>query len=252
VTKPFGGFQLDDDDPVRIPGAFFHDVLPQLTDVAEIQVTLCVLRLVDRLGGLDRAVQEAAIRRDRDLRSALRVEGTPNEPDRRISAGLDLATGRGTLLKVVADHRGEQSFWYYVNTLANQAQVAAMSRGSTSPPPDLWRDGEAPAVQAERPTIFRLYEQNIGMLTPLIAERLVDALETYPATWIEEAIGEAVNYNRRNWRYVSRILENWAVAGRGDRGPEGGRNETHRRGDPGHIDPDQYKQGRHLDRTGRG
>jgi DNA replication protein len=249
VTKPFGGFQLTDEPGISIPIGVFRDVLSQLSDLAEIQATLCVFKLVDQAGGLSHPLPETAIVRDHVLRAALRVDGSPNEPDRRIAIGLDLAVGRGTLLKVVAEHRGERAIWYYVNTVANQVQVAAMSRGSVVPPPDLWQDGEAPAVQAERPTVFRLYEQNIGILTPLIAERLVDALETYPPEWIENAIGEAVNYNRRSWRYINRILENWAVAGRGDPAPEGGRNETHRRGDTRDLDPDQYKHGRYLDRS---
>ena len=46
--------------------------------------------------------------------------------------------------------------------------------------------------------LFRLYEQNIGLLTPIIAEQLVRALERYPREWIEDAIGESVAYNRRN------------------------------------------------------
>ena len=249
MTKPFGGFQLTDEPGVSIPIGFFRDVLGQLSVITEIHVTLCVFKLVDQAGGLAHPLPEQAIVRDRVLRDALRIEGSPNEPDRRIAIGLDLAVGRGTLLKVVAEHHEGRAIWYYVNTIANQAQVAAMSRGSASPPPDLWQDGEAPVVQAERPTVFRLYEQNIGILTPLIAERLVDALETYPPEWIEEAIGEAVSYNRRSWRYINRILENWAVVGRGDRAPEGGRNETHRRGDSRDLDPNQYKHGRYLDRS---
>jgi DnaD/phage-associated family protein len=103
-------------------------------------------------------------------------------------------------------------------------------------------------VQPERPTVFRLYEQNIGLLTPLIAERLVDALETYPPEWIEDAIAEAVSYNRRSWRYINRILENWLVTGRGD-AAQGGHHEAHRRSSTGDLDPDQYKHGRHLDRA---
>jgi DNA replication protein len=250
VTKPFGGFQLTDEPGISIPAGFFQDVLGQLSDIAEIQVTLCVFKLVDQHGGLELPISEHAILRDRVLRGALRVEGSPNEPDRRITIGLDLAVGRGTLLKVVAEHREERSIWYYVNTVTNQARVAAMSRGSATPPRDLWQDGEPPAVKPERPTVFRLYEQNIGILTPLIAERMVDALETYPPEWIEEAIGEAVNYNRRNWRYISRILENWAVAGRGTSQGESSNDEAHRRGHSRTVDPNQYKHGRYLDRSG--
>lgn len=231
-----------------VPHGFFTDVLPQLSDIAEIQVTLAIFRMTHEAGGFERPLSESTIVRDARLRKALRVEGSPNEPDRRIGIGLDLAVGRGTLLRVAADFRGERNVWYYVNTVANQAQVAAMGRGSASPPPDLWRDGEAPVVQAERPTVFRLYEQNIGLLTPLIAERLVDALETYPPEWIEDAITEAVSYNRRSWRYINRILENWMVTGRSD-AAEGGHHEAHRRSTPRDLDPDQYKHGRYLDRA---
>ncbi len=44
----------------------------------------------------------------------------------------------------------------------------------------------------------------------------MDALERYPSEWIEDAIGESVAYNRRSWKYIQRILEQWAVQGRGD------------------------------------
>ena len=251
MTKPFGGFQLEADPAVAIPRAFLTDVLPQLSDVSEIQVTLCLFRLVSDLGNTENPVPEHLLVRDPALRKALRVEGSPNEPDRRIGTGLDLAVGRGTFLKVVTTHRSQSRIWYYVNTVANQVAVAAMNRGAMAPPRDLWHDGNVPQVQAERPTVFRLYEQNIGLLTPLIAERLVDALETYPAEWIADAIAEAVSYNRRSWRYVNRILDNWATTGRGDASAGDGRHETHRRGDTRDLDPDQYKHGRYLDRARR-
>ena len=68
-----------------------------------------------------------------------------------------------------------------------------------------------------RPNIFRLYEANIGPLTPMMAEILkADALE-YPAKWIEDAMGEAVELNIRNWRYVRAILKTWKEQGRGEK-----------------------------------
>lgn len=251
MTKGFGGFKLTDDSGISVPRGFFEDVLPQITDPAELQVMLAVFRLVNDAGGLDRPIPERALLRDRFLRTALRVDGNPNEPDRRIMLGIDLSVGRSTLLKIVTGTDPDQRVWYYVNTAENQSGVAAMSRGAVAPPPDLWHDGNIPAVQAERPTVFRLYEQNIGLLTPLIADRLVDALETYPPDWIEDAISEAVSYNRRSWRYVNRILENWAVTGRGDATPEASTDATHRRSSSKNLDPDQYKDGRYLDRTRR-
>jgi DnaD/phage-associated family protein len=48
----------------------------------------------------------------------------------------------------------------------------------------------------------------------MIADQISQAIEEFPADWIEDAIGEAVNYNRRSWRYVLRILETWKAMGR--------------------------------------
>jgi DNA replication protein len=214
VTQRFGGFLVQTDPAVGIPRAFFVDVLPQLTELAEVQATLAVFRLAAEAGGIESPVSEDALHADRALRSALRVAGSPREPDTRIATGLDLATGRGTLLRFVAERESVRDVWYYVNTPVNQALVAAMARGAVAPPQALWREGRAPAVIPERPNVFRLYEQNVGPLTPLIADHLVRALETWPVDWIEDAIAESVAYNKRSWRYIQRILEGWASQGR--------------------------------------
>jgi DNA replication protein len=251
MTKRFGGFLVATEPAVAVPRTFFTDVLPQLTDLAEIQATLAVFRLAADGGGIEAPVSRDALIRDRALRTALRVAGSPREPDRRIVAGLDLAVGRGTLLCFTAEGGSERRVWYYVNTPVNQALIAAMSRGAVAPPVAVWHDDEIPTVVPERPNVFRLYEQNIGLLTPLIADHLVDALETYPVAWIEEAIAEAVAYNRRSWRYVQRILEKWATDGRGPAGNGERDHEAHRRGEAGHLDPDRYKHGRYLDQVRR-
>ena len=69
-------------------------------------------------------------------------------------------------------------------------------------------------VQIERPNIFVLYEQNIGLLTPMIASQLEDAADHYPADWIEAAFNEAVQRNKRNWKYINAILRRWETEGR--------------------------------------
>jgi len=69
-------------------------------------------------------------------------------------------------------------------------------------------------VQVERPNIFVLYEQNIGLLSPLIADQLKDAADQYPAEWIEAAFREAVQHNTRKWSYISAILRRWETEGR--------------------------------------
>jgi DnaD/phage-associated family protein len=91
-----------------------------------------------------------------------------------------------------------------------------METGELAPPRALWPDESPPQILIDRPNAFRLYEQNIGPLTPLIADQISRAIEDYPDDWIEDALTEAVSYNRRSWRYVSRILENWQASGRSE------------------------------------
>ncbi len=69
-------------------------------------------------------------------------------------------------------------------------------------------------VEVERPNIFVLYEQNIGLLSPLIAEDLKEAADQYPAEWIEAAFREAVQHNKRKWSYIRAILRRWETEGR--------------------------------------
>jgi DnaD/phage-associated family protein len=59
----------------------------------------------------------------------------------------------------------------------------------------------------------RLYEQNIGTLTPIIAEELKELRRTYPVHWFEEAVKKAASYNKRNLKYIEAILERWKVEG---------------------------------------
>ena len=62
--------------------------------------------------------------------------------------------------------------------------------------------------------IYTLYEDNIGHMTPLLAEELKLAEKNYPKIWIEEAFIEAVKNNIRNWKYISSILNRWQIEGR--------------------------------------
>ena len=71
-----------------------------------------------------------------------------------------------------------------------------------------------PLPDPSKPNIFTLYEQNIGPLTPMVAEILKADAETYPESWLRDAIQEAVSRNIRNWKYVQAILKSWQEKGR--------------------------------------
>jgi DnaD/phage-associated family protein len=80
--------------------------------------------------------------------------------------------------------------------------------------------------------VFNAYEENIGMITPMVSENIKDALNLFPASWIIDAIKEAVKANVRKWKYIDGILKNWATNGR-DVGPRRTRKDK--------DDPDYYK-----------
>ena len=71
-----------------------------------------------------------------------------------------------------------------------------------------------PLPDPSKPNIFTLYEQNIGPLTPMVAEILKADAKTYPESWLRDAIQEAVSRNIRNWKYVQAILKSWQEKGR--------------------------------------
>lgn len=62
--------------------------------------------------------------------------------------------------------------------------------------------------------IFTLYQNNIAMLTPLMADTLQEAEKEYPVDWIFDAIKLAVTNNKRNWKYCEAILKRWKNDGK--------------------------------------
>lgn len=62
-------------------------------------------------------------------------------------------------------------------------------------------------IKAEFGEICKAYEQEFGALTPMIADMIKDACDTYPIDWIPEAMQIAVGKNIRSWSYVEGILK---------------------------------------------
>ena len=62
--------------------------------------------------------------------------------------------------------------------------------------------------------VFAVFEQEgFGTLTTLLVDDINDAIETYSARWVIEAMREAARSNIRNWRYVLGILKRWKAEG---------------------------------------
>ena len=215
--KGFAGFPAGKQPYTPIPNSFFSEVLPAIDHLGELKVTLHVFWLLAQRKGEQRCVSGEELAADRRLLGGLVVPGL--SPEEALRDALDRAAARGTLLRVTAGQEADRRDWYFVNSEKGRRAVDDLLAGKWAPA----EAGQPLQLQAQRPNIFVLYEQNIGPLTPLLAEELMVAEDTYPASWIEDAFREAVELNKRSWRYVQRILERWATEGKPD--------ETSRRGD---------------------
>jgi DnaD/phage-associated family protein len=205
--KTFSGFTSGKVRSASIPEPAFTELIPLIDDLAELKLTLHVLWRLGQQRGKTRYLRRADLTSDRVL-----LAGLGDVPTEALSAALERAVERGTLLRAESTIEETSEEIYFANTPRGRAAVEAIARGESA-------DGRHPADELEpaaRPNIFTLYEQNIGLLTPLIADELREAEQTYPAEWIEDAFREAVTLNKRSWKYAHAILERWHTEGRGD------------------------------------
>lgn len=77
-------------------------------------------------------------------------------------------------------------------------------------------DDPKPDLSAET---FRMYEAEIGLLTPLIRDALNTWMDEVPHQWLIDAMRRAVVSNKRSWAYVEAILKAWKAKGAQDTRP---------------------------------
>jgi len=165
---------------ISLPDSFFTQAVPRIQDLAELKVVLYVAYLILRRPDHSHFVTFKELQAESCRLSAKLSEET-------LRQALDSAVEHGTLLHSTSNINGMLGDVYSLTV--DSYQPSAIN-------------------------IFDLYEQNIGMITPMIAEELKDAEKLYPSQWIEEAFKEAVTLNKHSWKYIARILERWASEGK--------------------------------------
>jgi len=216
-----------------LPNAFFSDVLPRITDISELKVSLYMMAMLYRKKDYPRFVTFSELLKNTGLVNGLKGLGESTEATLRDA--LKMSTDRGTLLHLSADNGEGTEDIYFLNNDAGRQAVAKIGSGELKLTGLKVKLPEF-AGPEEASDIFVLYEQNIGMLTPMIAEELKEIEKLYPGNWIAAAFKEAVLYNKRNIRYISKILENWVAEGRSD--------GTHQR-HPKKTDSDRFIKGKY-------
>jgi DnaD/phage-associated family protein len=222
--KGFPGFPEGRLRLTPIPNPFFSELLPTIDHLGEMKVTLYAFWALAQKEGRFRY-----IRREEMLVDDLLMEGLVSPgmtSGEALDEALERAVARGTLLKVTISFENDTETFFFLNTPKGRAALSGIEQGE-------WRPSGIPdaplELNIERPNIYSLYEQNIGPLTPMIAERLHDSELSYPAHWIEEAIRIAVENNVRKWRYIEAILEDWRTRGKDERKDRGDSEKARRR-----------------------
>ena len=174
-----------------LPNEFFSEWLNEIDDLDELKLTLYALWFSANQEGNVHPLWE------QDFAEGLGAVD--------IKSGLAKCVQRGSLLKVVSVAEAV----YLLNSPRGRAAAESARAGEWIP------SRKQMATPVPRPNIYRLYEENIGPLTPMIADTLKDAEEEYSAERLEEAFALAVKANVRKWTYVEAILKRWKEEGYG-------------------------------------
>lgn len=177
----------------QVPDSFLR-MMSEIEDVAELKVTLYAIWRIEHMEGNFRAMRENDFYGEA---LGLGVE--------EIRRGLRKALERQTLLQ----SENEADAFYFLNSPRGRLSADAFAKGQVKP--------AASAYVPNKSNVFKLYEENIGPLTPLLADMLKEAEQLYPGAWFEEAFEIAVSRNVRNWKYIEAILTRWKENGKDER-----------------------------------
>jgi len=217
-----------------LPNVFFSEVLLIINSLLELKAVMQVFFLLSRRKGYPRFISFSELSRNAVIAGELRK--MTGDADALLRSALESAVKHGILLHIPIDVDGKSDDAYFINNQAEKDTISKIMSGTLKIPRVEIRVQEEPASEQPR-DIYSLYEHNIGMLTPILAEELQEAELRYPPEWIQDAFREALRANVRNWKYIHGILKRWEREGRKDGKPVG---DSQKEGDP-----DKYIRGKY-------
>ena len=204
----FVGFPAGDLEEVPIPARLLTDLLSRIDSLAETRLILYCYQQIGRLSGQTAWLRARALRSDSvllDLMSGLSQLHTPQEV---LDDALEKALVQNALLELElpgADGEpGDQAL--FLNTeQGRRLRTTLQAAGS-----EMRSDGKIPVVaQLSEAEPFKIYHQNFGLLTPVLADQLRNLIEDFPLPWVCEAMEIAVARNKKALAYVKAILNRW-------------------------------------------
>lgn len=185
-----------------MPSPVLASLLEEIHDIDELKIILrTIWKLHSKKAGTWRSITQSELCADRTVAAMLQTEGI--ELEKRVSKALSAATSKGVFLVWKRSKDDE----YLLNTEPNRRLVMR----SSSPPkrqepyaPETRQNLGPPPAEG---LAIRAYEENIGEITPMVAESIRDSLAFHTEQEIASAIRTAVEANARNWSYVAAVLK---------------------------------------------
>jgi DnaD/phage-associated family protein len=231
----FSGF-TEKTDITPIPNILITKLIPKIDNIVEIKAILHIFWLLSRKKGYPRYVTFQDLLNDPVIIDCMPAADKYETRKTILKSALDDAVLHNIILHLKFDRDNNSEDAYFINTESDRRAIGKIQKGDLV---DIgYQTGKETGQQSYPvPDIFSLYEQNIGMITPIMADELKEIEQLYPMDWIEHAVKEAVDLNKRNWRYVVRILERWATEGKDD-----GKSRGHNKKE---SDSSKYIQGKY-------
>ena len=212
MNANFQGFEESKKSFSSLPNQFFSELLPLIDDINELKLTIYLLWSAYTQGDYGTCFRARDILLDRKFMDGLELDDETETVEKTLLRTLEKAAQRGSILDINStdQDKGDRETVYFINSpRGRQAAALYKEENGISEP-----DKASPTLDIIQPNIFKLYEDNIGPLTPLIADALRDAQASYPEDWIKEAIQLAIRNNVRRWKYVESILIRWQEEGK--------------------------------------
>lgn len=222
-------FQTEKAEEIKIPESFVVEHLQKIKDPDLFKLLLYIFWRFNKTQNQVNFINLETILNDEIF--CENFGRNADEIKERVSELLSLALKMEILIYC---HHPEQAKidLYFYNSSKNKEIIELIETGDIE-----IKDLKDITLISIRPNIFKLYEENIGPLTPLIAETLEDASNNFSEHWIKEAIQIAVENNVRRWNYIKAILDRWQEEGKNAR-----RDQKHTQ-----EDREKYLKGKYSD-----
>ena len=162
-----------------IPNTFLGSFLSNIENLTELKCALRIFWPLNRAKGSIRTTPIEDLSRDPVILAALNTredsgrlakDSTPVESDDGLAQVIKGLVNNGVFVVLAKSDDDNNTQVIALNTPQNLAKVNAL--GLCEVPIDRLERLRHHHSRAERDTIFHLYEANIGLLTPIIAEEL--------------------------------------------------------------------------------